>query len=255
MLNVDWFSLFKRSKYSVGGVYLTIINLPRKERFKRENVILLGIIPNCKVEPPTNTFLKPLVEELNNLWTNGFDLRTNTSPNSNVNVRAALLRASCDFPAIRKVLGFKGHGAKRGCSKCFKLFPGPVGAKKYSGFLRNEWPKRDDESHMKYIKEIRKSATQTSRNELQTEFGCSFSVLLDLSYFSAIRHHVIDPMHNLFLGSAKRMFEIWFDFELINAKSLKEIEKRVQDLDVPSDVGKQPTKIAECQSTLLQKSG
>lgn len=232
MLNVDWFSLFKRSKYSVGAVYVTIMNLPRKECFKRENVILLGIIPNCKVEPPTNTFLKPLVEELKDLYTNGLELKTHSSPNNSVNVKAALLCASCDIPAIRKVLGFKGHGANRGCSKCFKLFPGPVGAKNYSGFTRNTWPKRDDEIHMIHMEKIKKSKTQTARNDLQTEFGCSFSVLLELPYFSVVRHHVIDPMHNLFLGSAKRMFETWREFDLINPNSLKEIEKRVQDVDV-----------------------
>lgn len=64
MLNVDWFQPFKYSNYSVGAVYLSILNLPREERFKRNNIILVGIIPDCKTEPPTNTFLKPLVDEL-----------------------------------------------------------------------------------------------------------------------------------------------------------------------------------------------
>jgi len=35
---------------------------------------------------------------------------------------AALLLVACDVPAARKLCGFLGHGAKRGCSKCKKEF-------------------------------------------------------------------------------------------------------------------------------------
>ena len=31
MLNIDWFSPFKHSPYSVGAIYLVITNLPRSE--------------------------------------------------------------------------------------------------------------------------------------------------------------------------------------------------------------------------------
>lgn len=62
MLNVDWFQPFKNTNYSVGAIYLTILNLPRSQRFKKENIILVGLIPDMKVEPPTNTFIEPFVE-------------------------------------------------------------------------------------------------------------------------------------------------------------------------------------------------
>lgn len=83
MLNVDWFQPFKYSNYSVGAVYLSILNLPREERFKRNNIILVGIIPDCKTEPPTNTFLEPLVDELQEAW-EGFYLYSYTSPSDPV---------------------------------------------------------------------------------------------------------------------------------------------------------------------------
>ena len=44
MLNVDWFNPFKRSQYSVGAIHLVILNFPRSEQFRRENLILAGII-------------------------------------------------------------------------------------------------------------------------------------------------------------------------------------------------------------------
>lgn len=65
-INVDWFQPYKRRKdRSVGAIYFVILNLPREERFKWENVIIAGIIPELKKEPKSlNTFLSPVVDEL-----------------------------------------------------------------------------------------------------------------------------------------------------------------------------------------------
>ena len=49
-LNVDWFQPFKHVSNSIGVIYLSILNLPRTERYKPENIILCGIIPG-PVEP------------------------------------------------------------------------------------------------------------------------------------------------------------------------------------------------------------
>lgn len=42
MLNVDWFRPFKRSQYKVAGIFLTILNQPREERFKKKWTMLAG---------------------------------------------------------------------------------------------------------------------------------------------------------------------------------------------------------------------
>ena len=65
MLNVDWMQPFKHTIYSVGVMYLVLMNLPRNERFKTENVILVGVIPGPS-EPKLNVnpYLSPLVDEL-----------------------------------------------------------------------------------------------------------------------------------------------------------------------------------------------
>jgi len=108
MLNVDWFQPYKHiASFSVGGVYLVLMNLPRTERFKKENVFLVGIIPNMDKEPPTNSFIKPLVDELNEAWENGFNLVSSiTKQVETFNV--ALLCVGCDIPACRKLCGFLG---------------------------------------------------------------------------------------------------------------------------------------------------
>ena len=68
-LNVDWFQPYDHVQDSVGALYLTILNLPCEERYRRENVLLCGIIPGPS-EPKLhiNSYLAPLVEELMHLW-------------------------------------------------------------------------------------------------------------------------------------------------------------------------------------------
>ena len=102
MTNVDWFQPFKHSVYSVGAIYMVLMNLPRSERFKPENVFLVGIIPGPK-EPKGNiNTYQPLVAELNKLWT-GAKVKVGTQ---DVLIRCALLCVGCDIPATRKVCGF-----------------------------------------------------------------------------------------------------------------------------------------------------
>ncbi|OAD72418.1 hypothetical protein PHYBLDRAFT_102450, partial [Phycomyces blakesleeanus NRRL 1555(-)] len=65
-MNIDWFQPFDDITYSTGAIYLAINNLPREERFKPENVILVGLMPGPK-EPKTkeiNHYLKPIVDKL-----------------------------------------------------------------------------------------------------------------------------------------------------------------------------------------------
>ena len=53
----------------MGVIYLVLVNLPREIRFRKKNVIIIGVIPGPK-KPKGNIifFLKPLVDELLDLW-------------------------------------------------------------------------------------------------------------------------------------------------------------------------------------------
>ena len=116
---------------------------------KKENVILLGVIPALDCEPKSlNHFLEPAVSELNALW-KGFKVTTYRSPSTAVEIQAAVLCFASDIPAARKLCGYLGHSAKRGGSHCYKIFPGGFGEQRnYSGFDdRDQWPKRSSEQH------------------------------------------------------------------------------------------------------------
>ena len=121
-LNVDWFQPFSRTRYSVGTIYLVVLNLPREERYKMENVILVGIIPGPKEPKLTlNSYLAPLVLELDEAY-NGWNIPVKHTQFKAVSVCACLGCVTCDVPAARKVCGFLGHTAQLGCSKCLKEF-------------------------------------------------------------------------------------------------------------------------------------
>ena len=116
IMNVDWFQPFKNSEYSLGVIYMSLINLPREVRFKWENIIICGIIPGPK-EPKLNinTYLKPIVDELERLWT-GFYLDDDGQFGKSL-YKLAIICLSSDIPATRKCGGFLGFSATKG----FKL--------------------------------------------------------------------------------------------------------------------------------------
>ena len=85
--------------------------MPREERFKWENVILVGVIPDMETMPKSiNSFLKPLVDEMQVLW-KGIRLHSSWS-SIPLLYRGAILLAASDIPAARKLCGFKGHSTK-----------------------------------------------------------------------------------------------------------------------------------------------
>ena len=112
MLNVDWFQPTLHGSDSIGVIYMVVMNLPRDERFKPENLLVVGIIPGPK-EPKhyINSFLQPLVDDLIDLWDGVILAYENGSQEISI---AAVLALSSDIPATRKCGGFVGHNAKKG---------------------------------------------------------------------------------------------------------------------------------------------
>jgi len=250
MLNCDWFQPFDLSTYSVGVLYLVILNLPRSIRFKPENVLIAGIIPGPK-EPrmsEMNSYLRPLVKELNSLWSDGFIMQ---HKGKDVNIHAALLATVCDIPATAKLGGFLGHSSSHACYKCSKVFP-------YSKELNRVDFSGVDLGHLRTHDEHKKSALQTlsaitptQRLGIETETGSHYTELMNLSYYDCIRCTIIDPMHNLLLGTPKRLFnKQWVNSGLLNKTVLEKIQDIVSNCTVPSSVGRIPHKLSANFSNL-----
>ena len=178
---------------------MAIQNLPRSERYTSENVLLIGVIPGPhEAKKTVNTYLKPLVNELLELW-KGIIMLSSCSHSS--------ICTSCDIPASRKVSGFVGYSAYCACSRCLKPFSTEKfwGKADYSGTDRASWTPRSIDSHRKYALQYKSATTQQHQKLIEREHRCRYSVLLELPYYDVIRFCVIDPMHNLLLGTVKHM--------------------------------------------------
>ena len=99
-----------------------------------QNIILLGIIPGPS--EPKNDLLK--FWDGINVWHDQLHMF--------ITIRIALICVMCDIPACRKVCGFAGHSACRGCSKCMKEFPSGVFQNKL-GYDRDTWELRSNSDY------------------------------------------------------------------------------------------------------------
>lgn len=86
------------------AIYLTILNLPRDERYKIENTVLVGLIPGPSEPKRINPFLNLLVDELLHLWEGVLV----SSESHTFTLRAMLMCFISDVPATRKICGFPG---------------------------------------------------------------------------------------------------------------------------------------------------
>ena len=122
-------------------------------------------------------------------------------------VRLAPVRVMCDLPASRKACGFS---SLHGCNKCLKEFTTQSfgDSPDYSGYNRMQWRIKDVAQLKVKCYEYLKTNTKN-----KTEFN---SKLIELPYFNPIKYTVIDPMHNLFLGTAKHCSQLWIKKEILS---------------------------------------
>ena len=161
-------------------------------------------------------------------------------------VRAALLCVGCDIPAARKVCGFLGHRAKMGCSKCLLAFPTAKFGEKpdYSNFNHTEWVPRTADNHRIEAAKLLECTTKSKQVEIQKKTGIRYSFLLELPYFDSPTMCVIDPMHNILLGTSKMMVELWKSDSILSEADFDLIQLRVDSFVSPSEIGWIPTKIS-----------
>ena len=62
---------------------------------------------------------------------------------------------------------------------------------------------------------MQNTTTATERRRIERENGARYAELLRLPYFDVVRFHVVGPMHNLFLGLAKRTTETWKSLSIL----------------------------------------
>jgi hypothetical protein len=253
-LTYDQFQPYKRSSYSCGVFLVSILNLPREERYKRENVIVVAIVPGASKreakKQSLEPYLTPLVRELQQLWRQGLAIEVDGQLEVK---RAAVIQVTADAPAIRKLVGFGGLAGICGCHKCerkFKSVPNGVDKKGrprrktvYGNFCEVA-PPRTHASICRQAATYRTAKTKKQQEQVRKQTGVTTSLLLDLEYFDAIAFVAIDIMHCLYLGLCKNAVVKFQEEGYLNDANKIAIQNEMDALQPPSDVPRIRMKIA-----------
>ena len=104
--------------------------------------------------------------------------------------------------------------------------------------------------HNEAVNALGKATCLSQQERIEKMYGVRISALVKLPYFNIIRQHVVDAMHNLYLGTAKHMITIWKEMGLLTSNELDIIQNRVDEMDVPHGIGRIPNKISSKFSSL-----
>lgn len=147
--------------------------------------LVTGILPGPSEPKLTaNTFLEPLVRELQALWAckERFSVHGSFFKRP---IKVGLICVSSDIPATRKIGGFLGHMSSQGCSRCKKSFGSRDGLD-FSGFDRENWSPRTSSEHKCSAKRTMDETSPTAQQKLCSQLGARYSVLQELDYFDCI---------------------------------------------------------------------
>jgi hypothetical protein len=194
-------------KISSTAIYMAFLNFPPEERYKLENMYLVGIVPGPH-EPSLhqiNHFLELLVDDLLELWESGvWFSSTPNYPNGRL-VRCALVPVVCDTKAACAVSGFASASCNHFCSFCSLYGTRDINRTDYE-----QWPARSFATHKENVLKWKNARSESERKRLFEKHGVRWSVLLDLPYWNAVQFTVIDTMHVIFLGNLHRhCLEAW----------------------------------------------
>lgn len=123
----------------------------------------------------------------------------------------------------------------------------------YSGYNMESWKVRTDSDHRLHAEEFLRARTKCGQKQLVSEHGLHYSVLLLLPYLNIVCMHIVDPMHNLLLGTAKHVTEIWINENKLGSTDFSKIHEIVSEMKTPKQVSRIASKIA--LQVFLQTSG
>lgn len=124
-------------------------------------------------------------------------------------------------------------------------FAGKFGEKTDYGGFEYHAP-RSGQQHREHVEMCQTFNSDAERSQFQRKHGVRYTDFVRLPYVDLVRMTIVDPMHNLFLGTARFMFkELWSSRHNLNEKKiLGNIQQLVDMVKVPQDIGRIPRKIA-----------
>lgn len=220
-LTLDGIQLVERAKkhQHVTPVVLTICNLDARVRDRPENAMFTMIIPGTVHYTAMNTFLWPLMEELHQLH-RGVEGVFDAYEDATFTLRAELLFATGDGPAIAQLMGTKRPGAaKMPCRFCD--LKGVRGDSKYYYPNTTYEPglRTTLAQEIRDFSEIVKDMRQNGINLLSRDTGIShYSCLLDVPTIMFPDSFPLDTMHCMASNIPKLLLALWNKTKFNGAK-------------------------------------
>ena len=122
----------------------------------------------------------------------------------------------------------------------------------FSGYDVESWTPRDPERHKGKATE---ASNATARNYIESSYGARYSELFRLLYYHVVCHHVVDPMHNLFLGIAKHTINTWKKLSILKDGDFYVIQERVIHLFLLQELAAYQERLVQRFHLSLQMNG
>jgi hypothetical protein len=221
----DGFAPFKKRKYTSWILLVFNYNLPPEERFNKDNIFCLGIIPGPKKPVDMDSFLFPVVEELLQLekGVTAYDSLTKAL----FVLRAYLIVVFGDIPAVSLVMRMKGHNGLCPCRMCEIVgirvpnstnnthyvplsrqgHPSPTDVVQYDP---RSLPLRSHDRFMEQAKEVESETSKTRKEELKKKYGIKgVPILSRLSSLAFPHSFPFDFMHLIWENLIPNLVLFW----------------------------------------------
>ncbi|KAK3925612.1 Bifunctional protein Aas [Frankliniella fusca] len=262
---VDGAQVFESTNNTLWPLIFRINELPPSVRFDFGNSLLGGLWFG-KSEPSMPLYLKPFVDEINELYENGFTWHSPTG--RQIRSKCILLNCVADSKAKPLVQGVKMHNGYWGCGYCNhpgKMYEGSSQAKyplnndilqlqDFSYNYTETAPDPLDKENVRHFEVTDRSNVQIRRDMVEAENQRNVrgegdiqgvrgvSVLMNIPHFDLVFGFVVDYLHGVLLGVTKHVTSLWMDST--SSGELYYIGWRAEDVDKILLRLKPPTKIS-----------
>lgn len=199
--NTDGVPVYESTNFSIWPLQLQVNELDLKERVK--NIVLAGLWFGSR-KPPMNTFLKPFVEKMNDLATDGISWTSDTGEQK----ISFVYPGPCTVDSVARcmVMNMTQFNGAFGCAWC--EHEGTV-IKKGKGSCR-VYPMTRSVPKERSHESFTMNATDASNAPGGQRYGVKgISVLLMLSFFKFPSNFVVDHMHAVCSGFVRATTYMW----------------------------------------------
>ena len=234
--NVDGVELQKSSKKSLWPLIVGVNELP--PRLRRNNPLLCAVW-YAEKKPNMNMFLEPFVEEMIDLYANGFESTTYGSKEK-IKIKVHTLFCTTDSVARPCRQNMKQYNGRYGCAYCLHegetVAVGKGHARVYRGDKAKSRTKRTHTIYAELAILIQKVIKGVKGP----------SILSRLPNFDIIIMFVPDYMHSLLLGICKLIVCSWINPKnheesfYIGGEKKEEFDRRMKSMKPPSELTRTP---------------